>query len=240
MARKQAKTGGKPAELTAREVEFCRLYAARGNATQCYLDAQLPCRPTTCGKPDRPTAGKMAWQLLKKPEIGRQIGQFRQAAVRAAQLGVNTVLEGVRQQAMFPRSAVFDRRGGVRPPTDWPEELGHLVTAFEVKERVGILRDEAGRTERDETGMIIRGVTKRVYKIRFAPATPAKRMLAEWLGMIGGQEFAATDCPPLVQVILDGDPMSNKESSDLLFPDAQTPRQAASSGGRSDGRDVKS
>jgi hypothetical protein len=167
------------------------------------VDAGLPCPATTSGGTDRASAGKRAWELLKKPEIRDQIREFRRRAIEANQLDANAVLEALKHEATFPRTSVFDRRGAVRPPHLWPPEVNAFVAGFEVEETFPLLRDADGLPQRDEHGKLVRTV-RRVYKVRFQKSTQAKRILAEWFGLIGSREFAVVDAPPLTQIILRG------------------------------------
>lgn len=110
--------------------------------------------------------------LLRKAEIAACIRRMQQQAADAEQVTINKLAQSLDREAHADRTLIFDNKGGMLPPHKWPAELRALAVGFEVIETPAR-----------------RGHPKKVrYKVRFASPTEAKRMLAQWRGMIGGKE----------------------------------------------------
>ncbi len=211
----------RPADgLTASEVRFCELFA-RGsdNSTQAYIDAGFPCKLSPSGEVDRGNTRARAWILLRKVDIQRRIRAFRGHATEAAGITTDLLAASLKHEAFFPRRSVFHKRTGrVLPPSKWPPEVDAFITGFDVKETTKIVRDpDTGRAVMDPKTMRAERATVVEYKIRFTAPTEAKRVLAQWLGMIGDRvAVEERGQSTIMTVLLDPTPT---DQCDTPFPE---------------------
>lgn len=157
-------------DLSAREVRFCRLYVELDNATEAAERAGFV-------STDRVSMGQRGYALLKKPQIRAAIRRMQQEAADAEQVTVDRLAQSLAREALADRTGIFDSKGRVLPPTRWPAELRSIITGFDVEEETETLADPKTGKER--------AVTTVKYKVRFARGTEAKKVLAQWRGMIG-------------------------------------------------------
>ncbi len=103
-------------------------------------------------------------------------------AADAEQITVHRLARSLGQQAFAKRTQIFDSNGRVKPPDRWPEELQAIVTGFDVDEttQVTFSIDANGETVKVETVTV-------TYKVKFERSTEAKKLLAQWLGMVGSE-----------------------------------------------------
>jgi len=159
-------------ELSLREIRFCQLYAETENATQSYVDAGF--------SHGRPTAGQLAFRLLKKVQIREHIQDLRDAACESAKITTAKIARSLSQQAFTDRRAVFDTQGRMKPPHQWPKELAACIAGIEV--------DNLEEWKVDtESGGRKKAIVGYRWKVKFERSTEAKKILAQWLGMIGAE-----------------------------------------------------
>ena len=79
------------------------------------------------------------------------------------------VASSLGRDAFADRTRIFDEDGDVLPPSEWPDDVKGTLLSYEAK-----------TTTDRVTGDITRHV-----KVRFVSAVEAKRILAEFIGMIG-------------------------------------------------------
>lgn len=172
--RRKPKHRTEPPELTAREVRFCAAYVELGNATAAAERAGIVAT--------RGSLSTLAWRMLKKVEIRTLIRRMQQEAADAEQVSINRLAHSLGQEAFADRTAIFDAKGQVKPPQMWPAALRALVVGIDVEE----VRGKTGKT------------TVR-YKVRFVRGTEAKKVLAQWRGMIGADRAeSGAPAEPLV------------------------------------------
>lgn len=210
--------------LSAQEVKFCELFA-RGSesSTQAYIDAGFPCKQLPTGEPDRENTRQRAWDLFRKPDIGRQIRKFRRRAAAAVEVNTDMVAESLKHEAFTPRRSIFDpKTGRVLPPSKWPPEMDHFIAGFDVKETTKLARDKNGKVKLDRRNRPERETVVE-YKIRFNVSTEAKRLLAQWLGMIGDKiAVEERGKATIMTVLLDPTPTVQYN---VPFPDDDTPEE---------------
>ncbi len=217
--------------LSVRHIRFCEYVATGRSATQSFLDAGFRCPATPSGGPNRASAGKRAWELLKKPEIRRQIRTFRDHATEAAGITTDLVATSLKHEALFPRRGIFHpNTGRVLPPSQWPPEVDAFVTGFDVKETTRLVRHATtNRPVIDPRTKKVEVVTIVEYKIRFTAPTEAKRILAQWLGMIGDKvSFEDKGRSTIMTVVLDPTPT---DRCDTPFPTDDDPDELDELGG---------
>lgn len=189
--------------LSAREVRFCRLYvtsesAGRPNATQCFIDAGLY-------HGSRASASELAFRLLRRVEIRQCIRRMEQEAVDAEQITVDKLAQSLGHEAFADRCEVFDSRGRFLPPHRWPPELRTLLVGCDVEEETETATETAVRVvDGQEVTAVTTTTTVRVkYKPRFARTTEAKRILAQWRGMIGAEKDATPPAAGSDRVVIE-------------------------------------
>lgn len=167
--------------LTVREVRFCRSLAEHGIASRAYQEAGYECD-------DKSEAAirKAASRLHARPDLKALIAQMVGEAADAERVTVSRIAQGAAREAFAPRSRLFAADGTVLPPGQWPEELDALVTGVKVRTRT---KD---------------GVTTVEHEVRFAAPTAARRLLAEWRGMVGAKPDASAD-PKDARIVVGGE-----------------------------------
>lgn len=148
--------------LSFNDIRFCQLYAATGEAAKSYHE---------CGhkSANLNSAGVSAHRLLRNVKIREYIRLLRQQAADAARVTVDELAVGFCQVAYADRTGILNDDGTVRPPSQWPAELKSLITGVEV-----IPQDDG---------------TNR-YKVKFERSMEARKVLAQWRGMIGSDKTA--------------------------------------------------
>lgn len=211
--KRKKKTAAVP-ELTTRQIHFCSHYALNGNATQALIDAGIP-------HSNRVSAATAAWKLLRNGQIRDQIRTFRRQSAYAARVRVDKLAMTLDQEAHADRTAIFDGKGNVKPPHLWPADVKAAIAGYEVDVKEKPARDAAGNSMYDTAGNPVME-TERTYKVRFVAPTEAKRILAQWLGMIGDKDQQLVDTASLVPEIH----LHLKRGDDAL-PPADPPAEAA-------------
>ncbi len=149
--------------LSFREVRFVNAYLEHGKPSQAAREA---------GYKSISDAGlrKCAESLLHKPPVADYLRECLDQYLDAERVTVPALAQAFRREALADRTQIFTAEGDVINPRDWPTELKALLTGFEAT----ILRDS-----------ITGAITGTRYKVKFVNPTEAKRVLAEWRGMIG-------------------------------------------------------
>lgn len=178
-------------ELSEREVRFARLlFAGDKTAPECYLQAGFPPRAT-------PTAtSQAAHRIVKKRYFRAFLRDLQDAAAEAAKVDAARVVRGLARVAFFDLREVFDDRGRILLPREWPEAVAAGVLAVKSEEMF-----ERVETEDPETGKKRRRKELVGYarEVKRAAPTEALRLLAQILRLIGTDADAAKAPPdPLV------------------------------------------
>ncbi len=118
----------------------------------------------------KPSQAARAESLLRKPPVADYLRECLDQYLDAERVTVPALAQAFRREALADRTQIFTAEGDVINPRDWPTELKALLTGFEAT----ILRDS-----------ITGAITGTRYKVKFVNQTEAKRVLAEWRGMIG-------------------------------------------------------
>lgn len=167
-----------PPRLSVREVRFCRALAEHGIAARAYQEAGYEC----AGKSEA-AIRKAASRLHARPDLRALTEQMVREAVDAERVTVARTVQALAREAFERRSRLFAADGTVLPPGEWPEELDALVTGVKVRTRP------------------TPGGTETTHEVRFAGPTAAKRLLAEYLGMVGAKPAAGAEAGPPAIVV---------------------------------------
>lgn len=179
----------KPA-LSAREVRFCVLWVDRGNATQCHIDAGFP------ENTSRIAQAQAASSLLKKPEISAFIRNLQTAAAEAAKVTVSRIAQGLERSANKDLRKLYDHRGRLKLPHEWPDEVAAFVEGVESEE----IFETVTRIDPDTQKPVrCKELVGYVRKVKTTNRTEAQKVLAQWKRMIGQDADAGKPAPaPLV------------------------------------------
>ncbi len=163
--------------LSVQDVRFCQFYAESGNASDAYRKAGY----ANSGSSDS-AVGHAAWDKLRKAKIRDYVRELRQQSADVAGITVGRLARSLGRQAFSDRTAIYDKTGRVKSPTNWPDELRAIIAGFEVKEETETTFsvDANGDTVKVETVTV-------TYKVKFERSTEAKKLLAQWLGMVGSE-----------------------------------------------------
>lgn len=174
--------------LSAREVRFCVGYAEHGNAYRAHKEAGIEAVSDQARY-------EAASQLLRKPEIMPLVRRMQDEAVAAAQVTADRIVEGLARIAFADRSGLFDARGRVLPPGQWPADVTGTVEGIDTEEVYETV-SEPGKPKRRELVGYAR-------KVRTARRTEALKLLMQWKRMIGSDAEASK--PPPAPLVVGGE-----------------------------------
>lgn len=126
-SRRKHKTRAKP-PLSAREIRFCQHLMEHGSQYDAYIAAGLP------PKDDRSQADKAASRLVRKREIREFLRHLQHVEEQAARVTVAEVVAAIRAIAFADRRKLYDAKGRIRLPHDWPDDLAAAVEQVESDE----------------------------------------------------------------------------------------------------------
>jgi phage terminase small subunit len=179
---------GRP-PLSIREVRFCTLYAERGKryGYECYIEAGFPEKET------RNATDSAVKRLARKRQIKATVDMLRAAAADAALATVERIAQGLARIAFADRSDLFDGRGRLLPPGEWPADVAATVEGVDTEEVFEVVSKPGEPKRRELVGY--------ARKVRTAKRTEALKVLAQWRRMVGQERADAggkAAPPPLV------------------------------------------
>lgn len=186
--------------LSYREVRFVNFYLEHGNATQAARDAGYT---LGAGAEDDVQLRKLASDLLTKPYVAAYYAECLGAYLDAERITVPKLAQSYAWEAFADRSGIVDPVTGLTMnPCLWPVELRSLLIAY----------DQVTTTDPKTREVVTR------HHVKLVGMTEAKRVLAEWKGMIGAK---ATDAgsgttQASVTVILEADPPADADEAPLF------------------------
>lgn len=158
------------------------LWVDNKNATQCYIDAGFPEKPT------RPAVAQAASELLRKPEISAFIRNLQTAAADAAKATVEVIAQGLARSANKDLRTLYDEKNRIKPPKDWSDELAAVIESVESEELFEFVECVDPDTKKKVRRRELIGY---VRKVKTTNRTEAQKTLAHWRRMTG------PDVPPL-------------------------------------------
>jgi phage terminase small subunit len=168
-----------PPPLTVKQIKFCQLWVETGNALRSYIDAGLPAKNNN-------TAGNLSFTLLKNPKVREYIRELQSIAADAAKMTVERIAAGMAKIATADRRKLYDKKGRILPPDQWPDDVADTIEGIEseeVFENVADTDPETGKKVRKRKELV--GYTR---KVKTASRMQAWAKLAEWKRMTGGDK----------------------------------------------------
>jgi hypothetical protein len=180
-----AKHRTKPPPLTRREVVFARLWVENDGShslASLFLKAGFKPRET-------PNATETAaWRLVRKREIRAFIRELQSAFADESRASVEKIAQGVYRAAFADRRQLYDERGRLKLPKDWPDELEAAVEAVE--------SDEIFEWVKNEDGSLVTPRRKElvgyVRKVRTAKRAENLKILAQYRKMLTDNDALTT------------------------------------------------
>jgi phage terminase small subunit len=166
--RRTHKTHAPP--LSAREIRFCQLWVEGGNATRSYIDAGFPHKSEN-------VAAQLSRRLLRKVQIRTFIRHLQHVAAAAAEVTTAEIVAAIANVAKADRRKLFDARGVMLPPDQWPDDVAATVEGIETEELVEPIRGVKG-----VKGKRLKGYTR---KVKTGSRLAAWAKLAEIKGLTG-------------------------------------------------------
>lgn len=157
-----------PPPLSAREIRFCQLWVETGNATRSYIDAGLP-------HSSEHVARTMAFRKLRNVDIRTYIRELQKKAADSAQVTADELAHGFRRAELADVRKLVGPDGNMVPLQDLPDEIALAIQGIEV-ESVFEWEGRGEDRQRVEVG--------KKYKIKLENKTEARKILAQWLGML--------------------------------------------------------
>lgn len=170
--------------LSINDIRFCQHYAEHGNAFGAYKQAGYRNSDS-----NDVAVRRAAIDKLTKPHIRQYIRELREQACDAASVTVNLLAQGFKRVGFADRRGIFGPDGSMLPPEFWPEELGSIVAGIEVED-----------LEEWDDELKKKVKIGRKWKVRFERSMEARKILAQWRGMIGA-DSNVQDLTELVKVI---------------------------------------
>jgi phage terminase small subunit len=165
---RRAKSSGEPASapggrssarLTAQQRLFAHEYLVDRNGTQAAIRAGYSAR----------SAGSMAGDLLKKPEIRSLVDRGLEKLTEKTEVKVERVLLELHRILLADPVQALQDDGALRPLSEWPEDLRRAISSMEIEELF------AGRgDDREQIG--------RLAKVKFWSKTESAQQLLRVLG----------------------------------------------------------
>lgn len=110
--------------LTPKQEQFCREYIVDLNATQAAIRAGY----------SEKTAREQASRLLSKVNVGTRIQSLMNARAKRVEVNADTILRELLKLALSDLRKLFDDKGQLLPPDQWPDDAAVAVASVEVEE----------------------------------------------------------------------------------------------------------
>jgi hypothetical protein len=150
-----------PGKCTEQQDTFARYVVKYGKKAIAYRKAYGDTRATP----------KSVWQIAShiaaNPAVAARIEYYMGIARKKWQAEVEQIVEQLAKMMLVDKRDIYDEKGCILPPHEWPEHVAKTVAGIEVDEIKG------------PDGEII-GVTK---KVTFEPRAAAAKILAVYRGM---------------------------------------------------------
>lgn len=114
-------------------------------------------------KRERQTIDSNAWRLARKPQIQAYIQQLKRDASDAAQVTIDALAAEFKSATQADIAQCLDEDGNWLPVKKWPWSVRRHIVGIEPAKGGG-------------------------YKVRFENRTECRKLLAQWIGMIGDKE----------------------------------------------------
>lgn len=167
-------------QLNAKHIRFCTLIVEGfGSSYQCYVEV-FGEKPA-----GRNATDQAVMRLVRNQQIKSYILELRQQAADAAKVNLNRFVQELAREAFADRTQIYDERGNVRHPSEWPPDVRACFLGGESEEQFKRVESPDGRKRKELTG--------HVRKVKMSSRTAAQRLLAEVLGYLKtvGAEAAA-------------------------------------------------
>lgn len=183
-------------KLSAQDVRFARLLFERGDKTvaECYLEAGFPRKDTDAA------TSQAAHRRVKNRYIVTFLRDLQQRAADAAQVDANAVVQGLRRIAFSRLPDLYDARGRIKLPYEWPADLVGAVESVESEEVFELVEHTdpaSGKKSRR------RELVGYVRKVKVAKRIEALRLLAEIVRLTGRDADAGK--PPPAPLVVGGE-----------------------------------
>jgi phage terminase small subunit len=142
-----------------RRARFVTNYVRCLNATQAAKEAGY----------SEKSAHVQGSQLLKNAKVRQEIDAILKRRLKKDELSAERILEELRRIATFDYRQFYDAEGNFKPPTEWTEEMGAVVSSSET-----VIKNVTAGDRKQDT----------VTKIRLNPKTDALNTLAKYFGLL--------------------------------------------------------
>lgn len=179
--------------LSERDVRFARLLFESRDKTviECYLEAGFARKDTDAA------TKQAAHRRVKNRYFVTFLRDLQQRAADAAQVDANAVVQGLKRIAFSRLPDLYDARGRIKLPHEWPADLVGAVESVESEELFefvdGTDPDTGKKCRRKELVGYVR-------KVRVAKRIEALRLLAE-ITRLTGRDADAGKPPPAPLVV---------------------------------------
>lgn len=182
--------------LSARDVRFARLLFESRDKTvvECYLEAGFPRKDTDAA------TSQAAHRRVKNRYFVTFLRDLQQRAADAAQVDANAVVQGLKRIAFSRHRDLYDERGRIKLPHEWPEDIAGAVESVESEEVFELVEHtdpESGKKSRRKE------LVGYVRKVKVAKRIEALRLLAEIVRLTGRDADAGK--PPPAPLVVGGE-----------------------------------
>lgn len=175
--------------LTAPQIRFVHAVFDGKSLTDAYLSAGFP--PVA-----HASAQQLAWRMSRKPHVVAYMRKVRDQAMLAAQQTSNAIVAGIAAIAHADRAALFDGRGRLLPPDQWPPDVRAAVEGVESEELYEPVPGQPGKRR-------LKGYAR---KVKTGSRIAAFRLLAEIKEMVGQARDRDAGKPPPAPLVVEEGP----------------------------------
>lgn len=152
--------GRKPRQITPRQARFVQEYLLDLNGTQAAIRAGYSAK----------SADRIAIELLRNPEVAREISERQARREERTQIKADTVLAELLRLARVDLAQAFNENGDLKPIHEIPEDVRRAIAGVEIE----ALFEGRGR-DREQVGF--------VKKVRFWDKNRSLELLGKHLAL---------------------------------------------------------
>lgn len=152
--------GRKPRQITPRQARFVQEYLLDVNGTQAAIRAGYSAK----------SADRIAIELLRNPEVAREISERQARREQRTEIKADTVLAELLRLARVDLAQAFNENGDLKPIHEIPEDVRRAIAGVEIE----ALFEGRGR-DREQVGF--------VKKVRFWDKNRSLELLGKHLAL---------------------------------------------------------
>src|SRR5580698_6404031 len=113
-----------PPPLSAKEIRLAQLWVESDGSKSLaalYVEAGFAAKTTP------QATAQAAWRTVKKRCVREFIRELQIEAADCAKASVKRIAQGLSRAAFADRRQLYDAKGRIKPPKDWPDDIAAVV-----------------------------------------------------------------------------------------------------------------